>query len=330
MGAGGDDGGGRGEEDGANERSNRRSNRVQQQEVVVEKLGTVAVLGTGIMGAPMARNLANAGFAVRAWNRTREKAEQLAAGRGGADGVVVCDTAGDAARGADFVLTMLGDGDAVRSTMNGPQGALAAMSKAAIWLQCSTVGIEATEALAALAAEHGVAFVDAPVLGTKKPAEDAALTVLASGPVELEERCRPVFEAVGQRYRWLGPAGTGSRLKLVVNSWVLAVVGAVSEAVALAEGLELDPQLFFSTLEGSQLDTPYVHLKGQAMVRREFAPAFSASGAAKDAGLIVEAARAAGVSADVAQAMSAKFRRTIELGHGRDDMAAAYYASAVS
>lgn len=283
---------------------------------------SIAVLGTGIMGAPMARNLARAGFAVRVWNRTREKAERLAA-----DGATVGDTPAAAATDADFVLTMLTNGAAVEETMIGDNGALDAMRRDAIWLQCSTVGIDATHRLGELAKERGIAFVDAPVLGTKKPAEEAKLIVLASGPTECEESCRPVFEAIGQRYRWLGEAGTGSRLKLVMNGWVLTVVGAVSEAVALAERLGLDPELFLETLEGSQTDTPYAHIKGEAMIRREFPTAFPVSGAAKDIGLIIDAAESAGVRADIAKAVAAKFQRTIELGHSDADMAAAYYAS---
>jgi 3-hydroxyisobutyrate dehydrogenase len=285
----------------------------------------IAVLGTGIMGAPIARNLARAGFDVRAWNRTRSKAEPLAG-----DGVTVADTANDAARGADFVLTMLGDGKAVESTMAGDaahRGALAAMSNDSIWLQCATVGIEATDRLAELAQQSGVPFVDSPVLGTKKPAEDAKLSVLASGAPELEQRCRPVFEAIGQKVSWLGPVGTGTRLKLVMNSWVLAVTAGVAETLALAEGLGLDPELFLSTLSGAQMDTPYAHLKGEAILKGDFTASFPAAGAAKDSGLIVDAADSCGISADIAKAVHAKFERTVDEGHGGDDMAAAYLAT---
>lgn len=285
---------------------------------------SIAVLGTGIMGAPMARNLARAGFTVRVWNRTRAKAAPLAA-----DGVTVCDTAAEAADGADFVMTMLGDGNAVESTMTGRgdtegRSVFDAMRRDAIWLQCSTVGMAASERLARLAAEAGISYVDAPVLGTRKPAEDAKLNVLASGDDALRDRCADVFAAIGQNTQWLGPAGTGSRLKLVMNSWVLAVTAAVAEAVALAERLGLDPALFLSTLEGSQLDTPYAHIKGNAMMKRDFAASFPSGGAAKDAALIVEAAASSGVNADVARAVLDKMRRAVDAGHGDDDMAAAY------
>ena len=171
-------------------------------------------------------------------------------------------------------------------------------------------------------------YVDAPVLGTKQPAEQGRLVVLASGPESLRDRCAPVFDAVGQRTQWVAEtAGAGSRVELVMSSWVLAVVGAVAEAVSLAQGLGIDPQLFFDTLEGGALDCPYVHLKGGAMLREEFPAAFPAAGAKKDSGLIVDAARACGVEPRVAAAVHALFERTVDLGHGDEDMAAAWYAA---
>src|SRR5262249_30862011 len=152
-------------------------------------------------------NLQRAGFAVRAWNRTREKAEPLAA-----DGAEVAGTPAEAADGADVVLTMLADGETVERVMT-DGGALAALPAGALWIQSSTVGVEATERLAALAAGRGVVFVDAPVLGTKQPAEDGKLVILASGPDEAQGRCTPIFEAIGQRTMWLGEAGLGTKLK---------------------------------------------------------------------------------------------------------------------
>jgi 3-hydroxyisobutyrate dehydrogenase len=149
----------------------------------------IAVLGTGTMGAPMARNLAAAGHEVTAYNRSREKAEPLAD-----DGVTVAGDPAAAVRGAEVVVTILADGAAVEAVMG---DAVDALEDGAVWAQMSTVGLEATERLVALAREHGVAIVDAPVLGTKAPAEQGALIVLAAGPAEARERCAPVFDAVG-------------------------------------------------------------------------------------------------------------------------------------
>jgi 3-hydroxyisobutyrate dehydrogenase len=283
---------------------------------------TIAVLGTGIMGAPIARNLQKAGFTVRAWNRSHDKAAALEG-----DGITVADTPADAAHGADFVITILIDGNAVEQTMV-DGGALAAMGEDAIWLQCSTVGIEATERLADLAKTKHINYVDAPLIGTKKPAEDGKLTILAAGNRTLEAKCQPVFDAIGARTIWLDNVGEASKLKLVVNSWVLAVTAAIAEAIALAEGLGLDPQLFLDTIKGSATDNPFLHAKGQATIDRNFAPAFPTDGAYKDIGLILAAAQAAGIDEDLMTAVQQKLERTVQKGHGEKDMSAMYHATA--
>jgi hypothetical protein len=182
----------------------------------------VAVLGAGgTMGLPMARNLARAGMQVRAWNRSLAKARPLAE-----DGVVIAGTPAEAADGAGTVLTMLADTDAVLAAVDGDQGALSAPAPPGLWLQMSTIGESGTDRCAELARRHGIAFVDAPVLGTRQPAEEGKLVVLASGPRELREPLQPVFDAVGQRTMWVGEAGAGSRLKLVANCWVVMVPDA--------------------------------------------------------------------------------------------------------
>jgi 3-hydroxyisobutyrate dehydrogenase len=282
----------------------------------------IAMLGTGIMGLPMARNLRAAGFEVRAWNRTREKAEPLRA-----DGAEILDSAAAAVHGTEAVITMLADGDAVAATME-DGGALRAMRAGSLWLQMSTVGIAATEGFQALADERGVTFVDAPVLGTKKPAEERELTVLASGPDEARERCGPVFDAVGSKTLWLGEAGTGSRMKLVLNNWVLSLVESLAETVALAESLAIDPRQFLDTIEGGPLGLPYARLKGGAMVAREFPPSFPLALALKDAGLVLEAAERKRLELPVTCAVRAQMERAVEQGHGGEDMAATYWASA--
>jgi 3-hydroxyisobutyrate dehydrogenase len=278
---------------------------------------TIAVLGTGIMGEPIARNLLRAGMDVRVWNRTRAKAEVLAE-----DGAVVCDEPAEAADGADIVVTMLLDGDSVEHVM---AGVLPAMEEDAVWAQTSTVGADAIERLAHLAREREVKFVDCPVLGTRKPAEDGALVVLASG--HRDDRVERLFEAIGSRTMWVGEGTEASRLKLVANSWVLALTSAVGEAVALAEAFGLDPRLFLQAIEGGALDSAYAQLKGAAMIKGELPASFKAIGAAKDAGLVAAAGRAAGANPRVAEAVREQFRRTVELGHGDEDMAAVYFAA---
>ncbi len=275
----------------------------------------IAVLGTGIMGAPMARNLLAAGFGVRVWNRTTEKAAPLAV-----EGATVAESPGEAASGADVLLTMLSDADSVSQAAAG--GALDSLSEGAVWIQSSTVGIEGNERLARLAADRGVTYVDAPVLGTKEPAEQGQLVVLASGPDGVEERCAPVFEAIGAKYLWLGEAGAGSRLKLVVNNWIAGLLGLLGETVSLARVTGVDPQSFLDTIQGGPLDSPYAQMKGKMMLDGEYPPSFTAKLARKDVGLVMDAARSGGLDPAIAEAIAAYFDGAIEAGHGDEDMAA--------
>jgi 3-hydroxyisobutyrate dehydrogenase len=289
---------------------------------VTENNTTIAVLGTGLMGAAMARNLLAAGTEVRAWNRTREKAEPLAD-----DGAKVTDSPAEAAEGADFVLTMLANTDAVAEAAAGQNGALPALSDYGVWLQMSTVGIEGSEQLAEVAGDHGVAYVDAPVLGTKEPAEQGQLIMLASGPEEVQERCQPVFDAVGSATFWLGLAGAGSRLKIVTNSWIVGLLGALAETIALARATGVDPARFLEVIEGGPLGVPYAQMKGQMMIEEEFPTSFSANLARKDVGLVLDAAGANGLRLPLAEATATRFDEAIDGGYGEEDMAAIYEAT---
>jgi 3-hydroxyisobutyrate dehydrogenase len=281
----------------------------------------VAVLGTGIMGAAMARNLIKSGMEVRAWNRSPEKAEPLA----GDGATTVADSPAEAAEGADFLLTMLADADTIADVVDG--GVLSALSDGGVWLQMSTVGIEGTERLGELAAGSGVAFVDAPVLGTKAPAEGGQLIVLASGPEEVRERSEAVFEPMASKVVWLGEAGAGSRLKLVVNNWIVGLLGVLAETISLAEATGVDPERFLETIEGGPLGLPYAQIKGNMMIEEQFPTSFSLKLARKDAALVLDAARANGLEMVVAEAVAARFDDAISSGHGDEDMAAVYEAT---
>lgn len=277
---------------------------------------TVAVLGTGTMGAPMAKNLVEAGFPVRAWNRSAEKAEAI-------EGVEVASTPAEAASDAGFVITMLTDGDAVEEVATA-----ADLRPGSTWLQMSTVGIDATGRLAKLAEDRGTPFVDAPVLGTKQPAEKGELTVLASGPTDARDAAGPIFDVVGSRTVELGDAGEGTRLKVVVNSWLVTLVEGLAETIAFAQAIGTDPEKFLETIDGSAIGPAYAQLKGKMMIAREFPPAFSLELARKDAGLVLEAAEKHGFDPALAEVIARKMDQAIEQGHGDEDMAATFFASA--
>jgi 3-hydroxyisobutyrate dehydrogenase len=285
-------------------------------------MGRVAVLGTGIMGGPMARNLLRAGHEVTVWNRTVQKTEALEE-----EGARVASTPADAVRDAEIVLTMLADAPAVEATVI-ESGGFEAMPQGALWIQSSTIGVAATERLAELAGERGITFVDAPVLGTKKPAEDGQLFMLASGPAEARGRCEPVFDAISRGHVWLGETGLGTRLKLVVNSWILCTIENLSETFVLAQTLGVDPRSFLEAISGGAMDMPYAHLKGEAILNENFPPSFPLSHARKDVALILNAA--GDVELPLVRATLQQFDRAVELGHGDEDMSAVFYASAAN
>jgi 3-hydroxyisobutyrate dehydrogenase len=275
----------------------------------------IGFLGTGIMGRGMAARLLGAGFPVQAWNRTPAKAASLAG-----LGATLAATPAEAVSGADLVVTMLSDADAALEAMS---GALPTMD--AVWLQMSTVGVEGCARLAAAARDVGVAFVDAPVLGTRKPAEDGTLKILAAGPAQLRERCEPAFAPMGTLVCWLDEVGQASALKLVANSWTLAITDATATSIRLAEHLDVDPQLFLDVIGGSLSDSPYLQLKGAAIIADQYPPSFAVSGAAKDAGLIVQAGRDAGYEPELLEVVRRHLERAAERGHGDNDMAAVYF-----
>jgi 3-hydroxyisobutyrate dehydrogenase len=272
------------------------------------------------MGRAMAHNLAGAGFAVRAWNRSREKSESLAE-----DGAKICSSPADAASGASVVLTMLSDGETVLEVA--AEALAAELGSHPVWVQMSTIGEAATERCASLAAEHDLAFVDAPVLGTKQPAQDGTLIVLASGPESLRERLAPLFGAVGQRTMWVGEAGAGSRLKLATNAWLVTVVEGAAESLAYLEGVGLDPSLLLEAVGGGPLDLPYLQLKGKAMIEREFDPSFALRLAAKDAALVAESADAHDLDLPLVRTIRDRFAEGAEQ-HGELDLSATFLSSA--
>ena len=283
---------------------------------------SIAVLGTGIMGTAMADNLLKHGFAVRVWNRTPARTATLAAA-----GAVPCPTPSDAASGADFVLTMLADATVTERVMTNSAGALPAMPAKSIWLQMGTMGSDACRRMSALAQQHDVLFVDAPVVGTEAPAKRGELVVLASGPEGLSERCRPVFEALGRKTLWLGEAGKGQLLKLVVNKWILDIFESLAESVAFAESLGVSTDDFLSALEDGPVGVPSARVRGEAMMAREFDhTSFSIDLAHKDAELILSAAKNAGCRLPATEVAELQLATGVAMGLGAKDLAAVFLA----
>jgi 3-hydroxyisobutyrate dehydrogenase len=278
----------------------------------------VAVLGTGTMGAPVARNLLRAGLGVRVWNRTPARAAALAA-----EGARTASTAAEAAAGAEVLITMLTDGVAVEHVMNGPSGALSTLAPGAIWIQMSTVGVEWTDHLADLALRHELVFVDAPVSGSSGPAERGQLVILASGAQSVRPLVEPIFDILGEHTLWLERVEDGSRLKLALNNWLAVLVEGMAETLTLSEALGVDPRFVLEAIADGPMASEYAMAKGAAMLDAEFAPGFPLRHATKDAELAVKAAHQHGVDLPLTSALLPRWKKAIAMDHGADDVAAA-------
>ena len=277
----------------------------------------VALLGTGTMGYGMAQRLLDTGHSVDVWNRTVAPAARLAE-----RGATAHAEPSQAASAAQIVLTMLPTGDAVTEVML-DQGALAALPRGAIWAQMGTIGLEATERLAADLARRrpDITFVDAPVSGSKEPARSGRLLILASGPDQARPIVEPVFEDLGTRALWLGPAGAGTRLKLVLNTWLAFEIEAAAEVGALAGRLDVPYESLTSAVSGGTLASGVALAKLAKMESGDDSADFSLEWALKD--LDLAAAASGSTTAPVAATIAERWRRLVGQGYGRLDVSAA-------
>ena len=276
----------------------------------------VAVLGIGTMGHAMAASALRAGIPTIVWDRTTTKTRDLAE-----FGAQVAGSAADAARQAAIVVTMVTDADAVISIAR-DQGMLAALPAGAIWAQMSTIGVAGTDRVAATAAAQrpDVMLLDAPVSGSKDPAERGELTIFASGPGEARPRVTPLFDALGQRTVWVGEAGAGTRLKLVANTWLAFENEAVAASVALARRLGLTTQTVLDALGGAPLVSPWQAAKLQRIAGGEFSAQFALSLALKDVRLALEAAGDGRFAA--LACLAGEWQQAVDQGLGEQDLTA--------
>ena len=280
----------------------------------------VAFLGIGTMGHAMATSALRAGVPTIVWNRdpgaTRDLADR---------GAEVAETPADAARQAAIVVTMVTDADVVISIAK-DQGMLAALAPGAIWVQMSTIGVAGIERVRALAEARrpDVTLIDAPVSGSKDPAEQGQLTIFASGPDEVSARLGPLFDALGHRTIWVGPVGAGSRLKLVANAWLALGAEAVNTSVALARRLGLETGTVVNALGGGPLVSPWQAAKLPRIAQGDYSVQFALSLALKDVHLALEAAgddrfRALACLAD-------EWQEVVERGFGDRDLSVVTWA----
>lgn len=277
----------------------------------------VALLGLGIMGSGMARQLLGAGYDLTVWNRNPDKAAPLAA-----SGAKLAATPAAAARDADLVVAMVADDAASRAVWTGPDGALAAMGSGAIAIECSTLTIDWVRELGAMAEGRGVRLLDAPVTGSKDQAASGTLRFIVGGDAETLEAARPVLEVMGSQVEHLGPAGSGTLFKLVNNFLCGVQVATMAEALAMVEASGLDPARSVVLLAEGAPGSPLVKGVARRMAERTYEPNFFVSLMAKDLSYAEAAFRAVGIELATAASARARFEDAAARGLADKDISA--------
>jgi 2-hydroxy-3-oxopropionate reductase len=265
---------------------------------------TVTVLGTGLMGGPMARNLLKAGYQVTVWNRTRSKAEALTD-----DGAVIAESPQGAVRGADYVITMLSDGSAVKDLML-DQGVAAAMKPGAVLLDMGSIKASEAREHAEIFRGMGLEQLDAPVSGGTRGAEAATLAIMVGGRQAVFDKAKAVFEAMGRPVR-VGPDGAGQLAKLANQAIVAGTIGLVAEAMLLAEKGGADPAAIREALKGGFADSVILQQHGERMTTGNFVPGGLSKFQLKDINNALEEAQSHGLSLPLTEQMQKRFARFV-------------------
>jgi 3-hydroxyisobutyrate dehydrogenase-like beta-hydroxyacid dehydrogenase len=277
----------------------------------------VAVIGLGVMGAGMACHLADVGYTVTVYNRTRARAQELAP-----HGVTIAATPRDAAAASEAVILMLSDDHATRACTDGPGGMLAGLAPGTLVLQMATLAPETTIALAVEVRERGGELLDAPVMGSAAEAASGQLWILAGGDPATLERARPLLASLAQEVYYAGEVGQGARLKLANNLLGANLVTALAETMALIEACGIDPALYARVLQGSNLGTRMLVGKANQMVAGDYATRFSIANEYKDVGLALHLAHGLGLHLHQGESVLAPFEEAMERGLGAQDIAA--------
>jgi 3-hydroxyisobutyrate dehydrogenase/2-hydroxy-3-oxopropionate reductase len=282
-------------------------------------MASVAVIGIGRMGAAMAARLADAGHEVTLFNRTRSRADELAATTGG----TVAETPAAGAAAAGTVLVSLADDAAVDAVYHGPDGLIGGLRQDAVVLEMSTIAPDTVRRLAAPVADRGATLLDAPVSGSVSVVERGELTVLVGGDPAALDRARPALDSFARKVFLLGPLGAGATVKLAVNSIVHALNQAVAEALVLAERAGVDRAAAYEVFAAGAAGAPFVHYKQQAFLHPESTPvAFSLQLVAKDLDLISALADQVGARMDLTAAGRALVEDALGAGFGDRDLSA--------
>ncbi|WP_380178233.1 NAD(P)-dependent oxidoreductase [Kalamiella sp. sgz302252] len=276
----------------------------------------VAVLGLGAMGHAFAANLLKKDLVVSGWNRTKSRGEDLQQA-----GLRLADTPQQAVEQADVVISMLANAEITQEVLS---KALSSFKQGAILVQMGTIGVEATEKLLTTMAKErpDVIVLDAPVSGTKAPAENAQILVLASGDREKAQAAEPVFAAISKGVKWLGEAGAASRMKLVVNAWLISMVQGLAESTQMAEEFGFTPDQFWDVLDGGPLAAPYAKAKLGMIEEGSYEPQMQLTWALKDARLALAAAKESRLPG--LNVTAKLWQEAVDAGYGDKDLSVIY------
>ncbi len=284
----------------------------------MESRERVAFLGLGIMGWPMAANLARAGFELSVWTRDSAKRQRFAAQYG----ATAAATPAEAASGAGTAISMVPDSPEVEAVLLGPGGAAAGMEQGDLCIDMSTIAPTATRAIAERLAERGIALLDAPVTGSRPKAEDGTLTIMVGGEGNAFERARPLFEAMGELVVHVGPQGHGEMAKLVNNMLAAVNAAALGEGLTLARAAGVDTGRLLEVLAAGAGASTMLDLKAQPMLDGDFEALFKLEHMLKDVRHCLAEARALGLELPLAGVVERLYAEAAENGHAEDDFAA--------
>lgn len=281
-----------------------------------ENRRTIGFIGTGLMGSGMARRLIRHGHALRIYNRTRSKAEEVARLGG-----YVADSPADAARGAEVVVTMLSDPPALLGVVEGADGILATLPRGAVLIDSSTVSPPTTLRVRGLLEGKGADMLDAPVFGSKNEAERGELGFIVGGERAVLDRVQPVLDAMGRTLH-VGGNGMGAYAKLVVNLVIAGTLQAFNEGMVLATRAGIDPEAMAQILLSSRARSGIIEMKAPQVLRRDFSPFFPLQLMAKDMRLVLETAASLGLELPVASALGEVYSACLAAGLGGEDFCA--------
>ena len=278
-------------------------------------MADVAFLGLGVMGYPMARHLAARGHHVTVFNRTTTKALSWVAAHGGR----AAPTPREAAYGQDFVFACVGNDDDLRAVTLGADGAFAGMKPGAVFVDHTTASADVARELAAVAAESGLAFIDAPVSGGQAGAENGALTVMCGGDAQAYAAAEPVIAAFAKACRLMGPNGAGQLTKMVNQICIAGLVQALSEGLAFAKKADLDTQAVIDVISKGAAQSWQMENRHITMAEGKFDFGFAVDWMRKDLGICLSEARRNGAHLPVTALVDQFYSQVQKMGGGRWD-----------